>query len=227
MTRLLPLVLLAASACAPTAPSQTAGSENAMGNATPADSGWTLFTPYDSRALGAELSDAGLADVERTDARLAHEAQPTDDPTEVERAVRERVSAEGVHVVRLWAPWCGNSRAELEDDLYQTIGDHPDVTFSFVTIWNDGRDGAAMLSRYGITPTDDGRVTVTAQPDRGPSADRDLRRITFLGVPLSWTPTTLVYNRGGKLAYAFAYGEVSAEMLATAIADARNDWHHD
>ena len=191
MTRLLPLVLLAASACAQPA-----------SLASPA-----APTPA---ASAAPLAEAG-----------------GNDPTEVEQAVRERVSAEGVHVVRLWAPWCGNSRAELEDDLYQTIGDHPDVTSSFVTIWNDGRDGAAMLSRYGITPTDDGRVTVAAQPDRGPSADRDLRRTTFLGVPLSWTPTTLVYNRGGKLAYAFAYGEVSAEMLAAAIADARNDWHHD
>ena len=150
-----------------------------------------------------------------------------DDLTEVERAVRARVSRDGIHVVRLWAPWCGNSRAEFEAGLYQSIEDHPDVTFSFVTIWNDARDGASMLARYGITPSDDGRVTVAAQPDRGPSADRDLRRMTFLGVPLSWTPTTLVYNRGGKLAYAFAYGEVSPELLATAIADARNDWHHD
>lgn len=149
------------------------------------------------------------------------------DLTEAERAVQARVSAQGVHVVRLWAPWCGNSRAELEAGLYESIRDHPDVTFSFVTVWNDARDGASMLSRYGINRTEDGRVTIAAQPDRGPSADRDLRRRTFLDVPISWTPTTLIYNRGGKLAYAFAYGEVSPEMLAQAIADARNDWTHD
>ena len=150
-----------------------------------------------------------------------------DGRTATEIAVQGTISRPGVHVVHFWAPWCGNSRAEFEAGLYQSIEDHPDVTFSFVTIWNDARDGASMLARYGITPSDDGRVTVAAQPDRGPSADRDLRRMTFLGVPLSWTPTTLVYNRGGKLAYAFAYGEVSPELLATAIADARNDWHHD
>lgn len=151
----------------------------------------------------------------------------SDDYTEVERAVLATVSAPGIHVVRLWAPWCGNSRAEMEAGLYESIEAHPDVTFSFVTIWNDARDGAETLARYGITPSDDGQVTVSAQPDRGPSADRDLRRLTFLGVPLSWTPTTLIYNREGKLAYAFAYGEVSREMLATAIEHARDDWHHD
>ena len=193
MTRLLPLLLLAASACAQ--PSTLASDAPAATASAP-----------EAEPLAADASD---------------------DLTEVEREVRARVSEDGVHVVRLWAPWCGNSRAELEDGLYQIIEDHPDVTFSFVTIWNDGRDGASMLSHYGIAPSDDGRVTVAAQPDHGPSADRDLRRTSFLGVPLSWTPTTLVYNRGGKLAYAFAYGEVSSEMLATAIADARNDWHHD
>lgn len=153
---------------------------------------------------------------------------PTSDGfTEVEHAVQARISADGVHVVRLWAPWCGNSRAEMEAGLYESIENHPDVTFSFVTVWNDARDGASMLQRYGITPSEDGRVAVFAQPDRGPSADRALRRRTFLSVPISWTPTTLVYNRGGKLAYAFAYGEVSPELLAQAIADARNEWHHD
>ena len=202
MMRLLPLLLLAASACAQPAalPTPAASAPLASGvreDSLKADDSWTYFTPYD------EVT------------------------TDTEKAVLARVNRPGVHVVRLWAPWCGNSRAELEAGLYQSIEDHPDVTFSFVTIWNDGRDGASILSRYGIAPTDDGRVTVAAQPDRGPSADRDLRRTTFLGVPLSWTPTTLVYNRGGKLAYAFAYGEVSPEMLATAITDARNDWHHD
>ena len=195
MTRLLPLVFLAAWACAP--PATLTGAP-----APPA-------TPAEATGGGETGGD------------------PADDLTDVEREVQARVSEDGVHVVRLWAPWCGNSRAELEDGLYQSIEDHPDVTFSFVTMWNDGRDGASMLARYGIAPSDDGRVTVAAQPDYGPSADRDLRRRSFLGVPLSWTPTTLIYNRGGKLAYAFAYGEVSAEMLATAIADARNDWDHD
>ena len=158
---------------------------------------------------------------------LADAASPADDVTETEAAVRATVAVGGVHVVHLWAPWCGNSRVELADGLYEVVEGHPDVTFSFVAIWNDGRDGAAMLSRYGIAPTDDGRVSVYAQPDRGPSADRALRRTTFLGLPLSWTPTTWVFNREGRLAYAFNYGEVTPEMLATAIDHAGRSWDHD
>ena len=158
-------------------------------------------------------------------ARTASEAASApEDPTATEAAVAATIATDGVHVVHLWAPWCGNSRAELEHGTwYEAIEAHPDVSFSFVTIWNDGRDGADMLRRYGVPE----RAAVYAQPDRGPSADRDLRRTTFLGLPLSWTPTTWVFNRGGKLAYAFNYGEVSPAQIALAIEHARNAWTHD
>ena len=145
--------------------------------------------------------------------------------TDVEDAVETTISAPGVHVVHFWAPWCGNSRAEFEAGWHEVVEANPDVSFSFVTIWNDGRDGAGRLERWGITPGD--HVAVYAQPDLGPSADRAQRRRTFLGLPLSWTPTTWVFNRGGKLAYAFNYGEVSPDMLATAIRDAHDEWMHD
>ena len=150
---------------------------------------------------------------------------PPPDRTEVEEAVAEAIAEPGVHVVHFWAPWCGNSRAEFESGWFEVVQEHPDVSFAFVTIWNDGRDGADQLARYGIEAG--ATVAVYAQPDRGPSADRSLRRTTFLGLPLSWTPTTWVFNREGKLAYAFNYGEVSAEMLATAIEHARDEWMHD
>ena len=155
----------------------------------------------------------------------AQASTATTDQTDVEAAVAERIAGEGVHVVHFWAPWCGNSRAEFEAGWYQVVEAHPDVTFSFVTIWNDGHDGADQLARWGISASD--HVFVHAQPDRGPSADRSARRTTFLGLPLSWTPTTWVFNREGKLAYAFNYGEVSPEMLAQAIDDSRDMWHHD
>ena len=148
-----------------------------------------------------------------------------DGRTATEIAVQETISRPGVHVVHFWAPWCGNSRAELEGGLYEVVEAHPDVSFSFVAIWNDGDDGADRLARYGVEPSD--QVAVYAQPDRGPSADRALRRRTFLGLPLTWTPTTWVFNRDGALAYAFNYGEVSNEMLTAAIADARNEWTHE
>ena len=148
---------------------------------------------------------------------------PEADRTATEAAVAATIQGEGVHVVHFWAPWCGNSRAEFESGWYEVVEANPDVSFSFVTIWNDGRDGAETLRRYGIPE----RAAVYAQPDRGPSADRSLRRTTFLGLPLSWTPTTWVFNRGGKLAYAFNYGEVTPEQLTQAIEDARDAWMHD
>jgi thiol-disulfide isomerase/thioredoxin len=148
-----------------------------------------------------------------------------DGRTQAEVAVAATIAEPGVHVVHFWAPWCGNSRAEFEAGWYEVVEANPDVSFSIVTIWNDGRDSADRLARYGIAPAD--HVAVFAQPDRGPSADRDLRRRTFLGLPLSWTPTTWIFNRGGQLAYAFNYGEVSPDLLATAIEHARDEWMHD
>ena len=147
------------------------------------------------------------------------------DRTDTERAVEAAIAQPGVHVVHFWAPWCGNSRAEFEAGWYEVVEANPDVSFSFVAIWNDGRDSADRLARYGITAGD--HVAVYAQPDRGPTADRSLRRRTFLGLPLTWTPTTWVFNRDGQLAYAFNYGEVSPDMLATAIEHARDEWTHE
>ena len=127
------------------------------------------------------------------------------------------VQQEGVHVVHVWAPWCGNSQAAFETGWYEVVERHPEVTFTFVTVRNDGDDGAEMLRRYGIPQT----AAVFAHP----SAMGD--DVTFLGRPVTWTPATWVFNRGGRLAYAFDYGEVSAEMLRTAIEHAQSAWEHE
>ena len=138
-------------------------------------------------------------------------------PSDAERAVSETVQGDGVHVVHLWAPWCGNSTAGLETGWYEVVEAHPDVSFTFVTVRNDGEDGAETLRQYGIPDT----ATVLAHPGR---FGEDT---TFLGRPITWTPATWVFNRGGRLAYAFNYGEVSADMLRTAIEHARAGWDHD
>ncbi len=158
-----------------------------------------------------------------TAAASAQGTPPDTALTATEQTVRATIQEPGVHVVHFWAPWCGNSRAGFESGWYETVEAHPEVSFTFVTIWNDGDDGAATLRRYGIPE----RAAILAQPDRGPSADRANRRRTFLGLPLSWTPSTWIFNREGRLAYAFNYGEVSAAMLEQALADAQNEWHHD
>ena len=64
-------------------------------------------------------------------------------------------------------------------------------------------------------------------PDRGPSEDPANRRRSFLGLPVTWTPTTWIFRQNGQLAYAFNYGELDAEALQRTLDDARNPWTHD
>ena len=147
----------------------------------------------------------------------------SDERTEAEQTVEALIAEDGVHVVHFWAPWCGNSVAELQSGWYEVIEANEEVSFTFVTIWNDGETGQETLDRYAIPES----VTVLAQPDRGPSDDRDNRRRTFLGHTLTWTPTTWVFRNNGTLAYAFNYGEVSPIMLQQALDDAQATWEHD
>jgi hypothetical protein len=134
--------------------------------------------------------------------------------TDAEAAAEAIVAEDGVHVVHFWAPWCHNSMNELRAGLFDLVDRHPEVSFTFVAVRNGGEDGASTLDRFGLPE----RVRILAQPDQDP--------LLFLGRPITWTPTTWVFNRNGNLAYAFNYGEVSEAMLTQAIADARADWSH-
>ncbi|MEL6616981.1 MAG: thioredoxin family protein, partial [Bacteroidota bacterium] len=99
---------------------------------------------------------------------------PDTSMSDAEVRVLETVQTEGIHVVHFWAPWCGNSMNELRSGLYETIEEHPDVTFTFVAVRNNGEDGADTLARYGIPE----RVEVLAHPGGKP--------VTFLGRPITW-----------------------------------------
>ncbi|MEM0961088.1 MAG: thioredoxin [Bacteroidota bacterium] len=145
--------------------------------------------------------------------------------TAVEQSVAATVSRPGVHVVHFWAPWCGNSRAEFESGWYEVVEEREDVSFSFVTMWNDGDPAADRLARFGIPEAD--HVRVYGQPSGPWSRDIDERRQSFLGLPVTWTPTTWIFNRGGELAYAFNFGEVSPDMLRQALDNAAKSWDHD
>jgi len=46
---------------------------------------------------------------------------------------------------------------------------------------------------------------------------------TFLGLPVTWIPTTWVF-RDGKLRVAFNYGEIRFPVLQQMMADAERAW---
>lgn len=143
--------------------------------------------------------------------------------TDAERRVADLIETDGIHVVHFWAPWCDNSIAELRAGWYDLVERHPEVSFTFVTVWNDDESGRATMDRYGLSE----RVLELTQPDFGPSDDKAQRRRSFLGLPVTWIPTTWVFRDGGTLAYAFNYGELEMAQIDRAIAGARSSWPHD
>ena len=136
--------------------------------------------------------------------------------TSVEARLREQVGREGVHVVHVWAPWCDNSLNELGPVWADAAESHPDASITHVSVWADGDDGADVLRAHGVAG-----VAVGVP---GPKPAPPERRLTLLGLPVTWIPTTWVFNRGGLLATAFNYGEVSADQLAAAVEGARRSW---
>ena len=139
--------------------------------------------------------------------------------TDAERAVAERVAAGGVEVVIFWAPWCGNSLSQLGRAYPSAVEAHPEVGFTFVGLWNGGASGADVLRERGVPE----RARALGQPGVGQDAPKEERDARFLGLPVTWIPTTWVF-RGGQLATAFNYGEVTREQLDDAIAGARSGW---
>jgi thiol-disulfide isomerase/thioredoxin len=141
--------------------------------------------------------------------------------TDAEAAVQETLKSDGVHVVHFWAPWCPNAKNELDAGWASLVEQNPDVSFTFVSIWNDGASGASMLEEYGV-PRD--RVTTLQQPDLGPSDEEANRRKAFLGIPMTWSPSTWIFHNNGELAFAMNYGEMKMQTLQTLIDATQKDW---
>src|SRR5450755_5062438 len=113
-----------------------------------------------------------------------------------EQQLAEAVKAPGLSVVHLWAPWCSNCQAELKSGGWlKMIKENPQVQFYFVSVWNSGEDGRAMLTKFEIG----GQSNVTILADPGPRGAGKIKRL--LDLPLSWIPTTWVF-KGGDLRYA-------------------------
>ena len=80
-----------------------------------------------------------------------------------EQAVLTAIKSPQTTVVHLWAPWCSNCQAELKTGGWtKMINENPQVKFYFVSVWNDGQDGRAMLNKFGIAAQPN--VTILADP---------------------------------------------------------------
>ena len=138
----------------------------------------------------------------------------------VDQQVTEAIRAPGTTVVHLWAPWCSNCQAELKTGGWlKMVKENPQVKFYFVSVWNGGEDGHAMLQKFQIA--DQPNVTILADP--GPRTGNKIK--LFAGLPLSWIPTTWIY-KGGDLRYALNYGEIRFDVLRQFIEDSNSEWSH-
>ena len=138
-----------------------------------------------------------------------------------EPQVAEAVKAPNSTVVHLWAPWCSNCQAELKTGGWsKLIKENPNVRFYFVSVWNGGDDGKTMLQKFEVA--NQPNVAVLADP--GPrSGDSKIKQ--FLGLPLSWIPSTWIY-KSGELRFALNYGEIRFPVLQQLLADTESAWSH-
>jgi thiol-disulfide isomerase/thioredoxin len=138
-----------------------------------------------------------------------------------EEKLADAIKSPQTTVVHLWAPWCSNCQAELKTGGWtKMINENPQVKFCFVSVWNDGQDGRAMLNKFGIAA----QPNVTILGDPGPRRGENKIK-QFAGLPLSWIPSTWIY-KGGDLRYALNYGEVRFPVLQQFLIDSQSEWSH-
>jgi thiol-disulfide isomerase/thioredoxin len=138
-----------------------------------------------------------------------------------EQTILEAIKSPDLSVVHLWAPWCSNCQAELKSGGWlKMVKENPQVKFYFVSVWNNGEDGRAILQKFQIT--DQSNIIILADP--GPRKGENKIK-QFAGMPLSWIPTTWIY-KGGDLRYALNYGEVRFDVLQQFLEDSKSEWSH-
>ena len=100
------------------------------------------------------------------------------------------------------------------------IGLNPDADFIFVTVWGgDSGDGRALLEKNGVGAQTNFQLLVHPNASRK-KADK---MTEFLGLPVSWIPSTWVF-RDGQLRYALNYGELHFPMLQQLVRDSSDKW---
>jgi len=138
----------------------------------------------------------------------------------LEREVADLITGSQVTVVHFWAPWCANCKAELESAGWaRFIAANPSVKFVFINIWHKGQNPQPMLTAAGLGAQPNLRLLTHPNPSKL-AADR---LNTFLGLPITWIPTTWIY-REGKLRTAFNYGEIRFPVLQQLLDDTQDKW---
>jgi thiol-disulfide isomerase/thioredoxin len=139
----------------------------------------------------------------------------------IEQQVAEAVQSPKVTIVHFWAPWCSNCKAELAKGGWSGfINENPNVNFIFVTVWRGEQgDGRAVLEQHGVGPQKN--FQLLAHPNG--SRKRDEKMSSFMGLPVTWIPTTWVF-REGTLRYALNYGELRFPILKQLVDDASGAW---
>jgi thiol-disulfide isomerase/thioredoxin len=152
-----------------------------------------------------------------TDPTPATTVTPTSPAAE---RVQSIIQKDGVHVVHFWAPWCSNAKNELAAGWGALVEANPNVSFTFVSIWNDGEPAQDVLAPYDIPD----RVVTLTQPDPGPSDNEAERRRRFLGLPVTWSPSTWIFHQNGELAFALNYGEMPMDTVQSLLDATQADW---
>ncbi len=138
----------------------------------------------------------------------------------LEKDVAALVAGPQVTVVHFWAPWCPNCREEMTPDGWaKFVGANPTVLVVFINVWHKGQDPKPKLDAAGLGSQTN--LQLLTHPNGSRLAVDRVN--SFLGLPLTWLPSTWIY-RDGKLRVAFNYGEIRFPILQQMIDDARNEW---
>lgn len=141
-------------------------------------------------------------------------------PAPLEAEVSALIAGPQVTIVHFWAPWCPNCKAEMGPDGWaKFIADNPEVKFVFLNIWHKGQDPLPKLTAAGLGAQPN--LTLLTHPNA--SRLKAERVNGFLGLPITWVPTTWVF-KDGKLRYALNYGEMRFGLLQQLVNDARDGW---